>query len=362
VLSASTGTWTGTTPIGYSYQWRRCDSAGANCFSISGATGSTYQVTNADGGSSLRVLVTAVNAVGSSVATSAQTTVVAASGSKLSWAPPALSNPLTLNVPSSGGWFRLDSARDYVVKMGNVSAVGGVVLEGGHNVVLIGGHITIPWAGSTPGMNDRRALYVKGQTGVVHVEGLLIDNQGGDLGEGIQIAAQNAIVQIENVRVTDIHARDEVGFTDCHPDIIQPHSGYKELRVDHLTGRSDYQGLFLKAESGYTLGPTDLRNVNLIGLATGHYLFWQELAATPVTLTNTWLDNSQTRYPLGYSVYPDIQKPVGRQAVVSPDGTQVYWPTSNIAGVVLKGRPPAGDFVPLGLAGTSYVSPGYVGG
>jgi hypothetical protein len=360
LLTASTGAWTGTTPIGYTYQWRRCDQAGANCSSISGAKSASYEVSYADEGSTMRVLMTAVNAVGSNVATSAQTAVVPAS-TKLSWAPPALSSPLTLNVPSSGGWFKLDSTRDYIVEVGNVSAVGGVVLEGGHNVVLIGGHITIPWAGSTPGMNDRRALYLKGQTGTVHVEGLLIDDQGGDLGEGIQIAAQNAIVQLENVRVTDIHARDEVGFTDCHPDIIQPHSGYKELRVDRLTGRSDYQGTFLKAESPYTLGLTDLRNVNLVGLPTAHYLFWQELASTPVILTNFWI-NSQTRYSLGYSVYPDIQKPLGREAVLSPDGARVYWPTSNITGFIAKGTPAGGDFVPLGVAGTSYVSPGYAGG
>jgi beta-mannanase len=76
VLNASTGTWTGTAPIGYTYQWRRCDSVGANCTSITGATGATYQVIYADGGSTLRTLVTAANVVGSSVATSAQTAVV----------------------------------------------------------------------------------------------------------------------------------------------------------------------------------------------------------------------------------------------------------------------------------------------
>jgi hypothetical protein len=281
--------------------------------------------------------------------------------SKLSWAPPSLTNPLTLNVPRSGGWFRLDSTRDYIIKMGDVHAVGGVVLEGGHNVVLIGGHITIPWAGTSPATNARRALYLKGQGGTVHVEGLLIDNQAGDLGEGIQIAAQNAIVQLENVRVTDIHARDEVGFTDSHPDIVQPHSGYKELRVDRLTGRSDYQGIFLTAEGSYTLGKTDLRNVNLIGLPTAHYLFWQNSATTPVSLANAWIDRSQTAYPLGASVYPDLHQPSGREAKLSTDGTKVYWPTSNITGYITSGRPPERDFVPTGVAGVDYVSPGYVG-
>ena len=37
-LSASTGVWTGN-PTGYSYEWRRCDTTGAGCVAIVGATG-----------------------------------------------------------------------------------------------------------------------------------------------------------------------------------------------------------------------------------------------------------------------------------------------------------------------------------
>ena len=33
-LTADHGTWTGTSPISYSYQWQRCDSDGANCTDI----------------------------------------------------------------------------------------------------------------------------------------------------------------------------------------------------------------------------------------------------------------------------------------------------------------------------------------
>jgi Glycosyl hydrolase family 26 len=75
-LSASTGTWTGTPPIAYAYQWRRCDAAGTACASIPGAIGQNYQVTAGDAGSTLCVVVAASNSVGSNVAISEPTAVV----------------------------------------------------------------------------------------------------------------------------------------------------------------------------------------------------------------------------------------------------------------------------------------------
>jgi Concanavalin A-like lectin/glucanases superfamily len=78
-LSASPGTWSGTTPISYAYQWRRCDSAGTNCSDISGATGSNYTVASADVGGTLKVTVTASNAAGSGTSTSNATNVVQSS-------------------------------------------------------------------------------------------------------------------------------------------------------------------------------------------------------------------------------------------------------------------------------------------
>ncbi len=98
-LSATSGTWSGTEPIAYAYQWRRCDSGGGGCADIASATGESYTVTSADVGSTLRVAVTASNSAGSATASSDPTAVVEAAAS----APANTSPPTISGVPQVGG-------------------------------------------------------------------------------------------------------------------------------------------------------------------------------------------------------------------------------------------------------------------
>jgi hypothetical protein len=69
------GTWN-RNPVGYAYQWLRCNAAGAACVGIPGDTDIRHQVVAADVGSRLGALVTAVNAVGPSAPAAASPTAV----------------------------------------------------------------------------------------------------------------------------------------------------------------------------------------------------------------------------------------------------------------------------------------------
>ena len=75
-LTAAPGSWTGSTPMTYSYQWQRCNQG--VCSDVGGATTADYLVPAADVGSTMLVSVTATNSVGSASATSAETSVIAA--------------------------------------------------------------------------------------------------------------------------------------------------------------------------------------------------------------------------------------------------------------------------------------------
>ena len=68
-LKASPGTWSGTSPISYAYQWQRCN---PGCSAIAGSRSSSYTLTRNDRGARVRVSVTASNTRGSAQAYSPQ--------------------------------------------------------------------------------------------------------------------------------------------------------------------------------------------------------------------------------------------------------------------------------------------------
>jgi hypothetical protein len=90
-LTATSGTWSGSTPMTFAYRWLRCNSSGNNCSRISGATTQTYRLSNADAGRTIRISVTATNSDGSSNATSAATGAIERGRAPESTSPPTIS-------------------------------------------------------------------------------------------------------------------------------------------------------------------------------------------------------------------------------------------------------------------------------
>lgn len=110
-LTASNGSWSGSTPMTFAYQWQRCDASGGSCSNVIGATKQAYTLTSADVGRTMRVVVTARNAAGSQSRTSVPTAKVEA-------APP----------PGPGGQIRLPSG-GVSVPIENVSLPARLVID-----------------------------------------------------------------------------------------------------------------------------------------------------------------------------------------------------------------------------------------
>jgi hypothetical protein len=110
-LTATSGTWNGS-PTSYAYQWFGCDTSGAICVALPGATSAAYQIQPTDVGTTLRVAVTASNSAASATATSAPTLTVTS--------PPGSTQPAatTQTLTFSGSLNPKNPSRTFPVTVG----------------------------------------------------------------------------------------------------------------------------------------------------------------------------------------------------------------------------------------------------
>jgi hypothetical protein len=97
-LTGNKGTWNGTEPITYSYQWLRCNEDAVDCNKIKNATGTNYTIVKNDAGHTLRFQVTAKNSEGSATAESNATGEVPGKAN----APVVVSSPTVSGNPVVG--------------------------------------------------------------------------------------------------------------------------------------------------------------------------------------------------------------------------------------------------------------------
>lgn len=262
---------------------------------------------------------------------------------RLSWAPPVLRSPVTIPVGNSSATIKLDPARDYVLRLpAGRPAVrpAGLVISGGRNVVLIGGAVDV--AGGTRisnGQIRRRALYLKGQTGTVFIEGVSFGSSTtGTLTEGIDLDERlGATVVLQNVRL----ARLVGSRSTNHADGLQTWAGPRRLLIDGLFLQTQYQGMFLLPNQQFKKGPKpqlwDFRNVSIVGEPGSGYLLWRDHQVFPWRLTSVF-------------VQPGGRKLTSRKYFL-------WDPLGTFAGVhAVRAVPP----VATG-AGTGYRTPGYAG-
>lgn len=266
-------------------------------------------------------------------------------GAKLRDKPPGYPDyPGYVRITHDGrGYYNLDDSKDYlfVNGMGDFSYSEGVYIEGGRNVVVIGGRITATGLERGHGVG----LSLRGRVSGAHhyIEGVRIrPAYSGStplrrLHDGIATRGGTGKITIQNCLVGPVAIKE--GFTEAqgHADVLQVQAGpwEGELRVHRLTGMTDYTGVM---ESEILVRKQNWHQVNLKGV---------NLDPAEVAWTTFYANNSTTMAGLSLTEF-------------YCDGFSAGAVPSSLNNVIKRGLPPGGDFVTEAMVALPYVSPGYV--
>ena len=237
-------------------------------------------------------------------------------GGKLTWAPPTLVNPISMAYPEGAAPLKLDSSRDYILKLPSNRALNnryGLTINGGHNVVIIGGAVNVGTGVPSLGIVARRGAYFKDQTGTLFVEGVRFQSPSSAyLMEGIDLSqSKGATVVIQNVVVEHLVGSQSTN----HADGLQTWAGPKRLLIDRLSIDTGYQGMFLLPNQhlgGSAPAQWDFRHIYLHGQSSAKYLMWKPSAAFNWKISNIYLlhDSGRARslmlYPSGDPLFASV--------------------------------------------------------
>lgn len=275
-----------------------------------------------------------------------------AAAAALTYAPPVLTNPRVIFLSNPSPDLVLPTSQDYILVLPRNAALtpgtsGALFINGGRNIVIVGGEIDISGVGS-PNETNARMMFVQNNTGTVYLEGVWC--HGSSFTEGIDIFSVATTFIMQNCRMDGL---GPINGT-IHPDHLYI-SAAAGVYVDGFTADTAYQGISIVGDTG-VVGPVELRRVNERKTAGVGSIFWQATRANPLTLDRYYAVPGLAR-ALNTDVAPSATDPTFPAALSATDGT-VTWPgPTGITGKVNPGTPPYGDFVPAGMAGRSYVSP-----
>ena len=311
-----------------------------------------------------------------------------ATAQPLSWPPPPCGDAnygcVDLDVGAMGHQqLSLSPSNDYRLHLPSDRAqIGGITISGGRNVILVGGEIDLIapcnafLASSCHGIDISKPT-----SGSVFIEGVWIRNPQDPFlfstGDGIivdDLASAPNDITLQNIRVDGISGCAPVGFD--YADVYQPLAAPGAVqRIDRLTATTNCGGLALDPDLAYSRDNTSslniiIKNTNINVLPnkylgnTNRYAYWftygsRSCYSGPVSLTNVYAQEPDGTLAVN-SVWPDTDQPAACVSVWNFATGQLTFPNSpQISGYITAGLPSGGDFVPAGVAGIGYVSPGY---
>jgi hypothetical protein len=252
-----------------------------------------------------------------------------------------------ISVSNANARLYLEAGKDYVVAMPDspLTVPGGLWVIGGRNVVVVGGEISNDTPIASPTSYDAAyGLYLRNQTGTVHLEGLWIHGRG--IGQALVLdQGAGATVQIQRSRFETLHP---VGYV--HTDGIQSWRGPYVLKIDHLTIQTAGVGIQVQPRqySQERLGTWEWHHINIVQQTGDAYALWKN--------SDIWwrIDQSDLYVRnLGYLAWANVDN--------APTGWSRWNPGADapITGEAWKvGLRPEGDFVPASAVGIGYAAGG----